>query len=140
MQKADCSPCTRPLGARLESYLERRIHEAGSSPWVFISIKGRKLHANTARGVFRRLVYALGIARPHDKRRPRLHDLRFYFANRALTTSPGDREGISRHMLALTTYLGHSDARNGYWYLEATPALFAKIADCCEAFASGGNS
>lgn len=129
-------PTTR---VQLQSYLERRLQEAGSCPWVFVSIKGRKLHANTARGVFRRLVYAMGIARPQDKLRPRLHDLRFYFANRALTTSPGDREGISRHMLALTTYLGHSDARNGYWYLEATPALFAKIADCCEAFASGGN-
>jgi hypothetical protein len=54
--------------------------------------------------------------------------------------SPGDADGISRHMLALTTYLGHRDVRNGYWYLEATPALFAKIADRCEAFASGGNS
>lgn len=130
-------PSTR---VRLESYLERRLQEAGSSHWVFISIKGHKLHANTARGVFCRLVYALGIARPQDKLRPRLHDLRFYFANRALTTSPEDREGISRHMLALTTYLGHSDARSGYWYLEATPALFAKIAACCEAFVSGSNS
>lgn len=130
-------PTTR---ARLESYLDHRLQEAGSCPWVFISIKGRKLHGNTARGVFRRLVYALGIARPQDKLRPRLHELRFYFANRALTTSPGDREGISRHMLALTTYLGHSDARSGYWYLEATPALFAKIAECCEAFASRGIS
>jgi integrase len=125
---------------RLDSYLARRLHQAGGCPWVFVSINGRKLHANTARGVFRRLVYALGIAQPQDKLRPRLHDLRFYFANRALTMSPGDPDGISRHMLALTTYLGHCDARNGYWYIEATPALFAKIADRCEAYASGGDS
>jgi hypothetical protein len=80
----------------------------------------------------------LGIARPHDKRRPRLHDLRFYFANRALTTSPVDPDGISRHLLALTTCLGHSEVGNSYWYLEATPALFAQIADRCEALARGG--
>ena len=54
--------------------------------------------------------------------------------------APRDPGGISRDMLAVTTYLGHSDARNGYWYLEATPALFAQIADACEAFARGAQS
>jgi len=42
-------------------------------------------------------------------------------------------------MVALTTYLGHRDARNSYWYLEATPALFSRIAERCEAFVDGGN-
>ena len=125
---------------RLESYLGRRLREAGACRFVFVSIRGGKLHHNTVRGVFRRLVYSLGIARLEDKLRPRLHDLRFYFANQALTHSPDDHEGIGRHMVALTTYLGHSDVRNGYWYLEATPALFAKIAARCEDFANGGNS
>ena len=126
---------------RLETYLVRRLGEAGACPFVFVSIRGGKLHRNTVAGVFRRIVYSLGVAGPEDRRRrPRLHDLRFYFANTALTHSPGDHEGISRHMVALTTYLGHSDVRNGYWYLEATPALFARIADRCEDFANRGNS
>ena len=125
---------------RLESYLARRRREAGACPFVFVSIRGGRLHRNTVRGVFRRLVYSLGVAGPKDKRCPRLHDLRFYFANQALTHSPCDHDGIGRHMVALTTYLGHSDVRNGYWYLEATPALFAKIAARCEDFAIGGNS
>ena len=125
---------------RLESYLARRRREAGACPFVFVSIRGGRLHRNTVRGVFRRLVYSLGVAGPKDKRCPRLHDLRFYFANQALTHSPCDHDGIGRHMVALTTYLGHSDVRNGYWYLEATPALFAKIAARCENFAIGGNS
>ena len=125
---------------RLESYRVRRLREAGACRFVFVSIRGGKLHRNTVRGVFRRLVYSLGVARLEDKLRPRLHDLRFYFANQALTHSPDDHEGIGRHMVALTTYLGHSDVRNGYWYLEATPALFAKIAARCEDFANGGNS
>ena len=118
----------------------RRRREAGACRFVFVSIRGGKLHPTTVRGVFRRLVYAVGAARPEDKLRPRLHDLRFYFANQALTHSPDDHEGIGRHMVALTTYLGHSDVRNGYWYLEATPALFAKISARCEDFANGGNS
>jgi len=125
---------------RLESYLARRRREVGACPFVFVSISGGKLHPSTVRGVFRRLVYSLGVAKAKDKLRPRLHDLRFYFANQALTQSPCDHDGIGRHMVALTTYLGHSDVRNGYWYLEATPALFAKIAARCEDFAIGGNS
>jgi integrase/recombinase XerD len=42
-------------------------------------------------------------------------------------------------MVALTTYLGHSDIRNSYWYLEATPSLFSKIASQCEDYANGGS-
>jgi integrase/recombinase XerD len=124
---------------RLEGYRVRRLREASACPFIFISIRGCKLHRNTARGVFHRLIFSLAIARPEDKLRPRLHDLRFYFANQALMHSPCDHEGICRHMVALTTYLGHSDVRNGYWYLEATPALFSKIAARCESFANGGN-
>jgi integrase/recombinase XerD len=123
---------------RLEEYLKRRLQTAGTCAFVFISVKGEKLHANTVRGVFRRLVRSLAIG-CEGKPRPRLHDLRFYFANQVLTNAPGDHSAISRHMVALTTYLGHSDARNSYWYLEATPALFSKIAERCEDFVNGGN-
>lgn len=125
---------------RIEEYLERRAREAGACPFVFVSIKGCRLHGNTVRHVFRRLVCSLGIARPEDKPFPRVHDLRFYFANQALMNCPGDHDGIGRHMIALTTYLGHGDVRNSYWYLEATPALFAKIAQASEDFAKGANS
>lgn len=121
---------------QLEHYLERRLQEASSCSFLFISVKGVQLHANTVRGVFHRLVDSLGIAR--SRLRPRLHDLRFYFANQALTNAPADPQRISRHMVALTTYLGHSDARNSYWYLEAAPALFSEIAERCEDFAKGG--
>jgi integrase/recombinase XerD len=129
-------PSTRTV---LEQYLERRGQEAGVCPYLFVSVKGRQLHANTVRGVFRRLVEFLGIAGPNDQPRPRLHDLRFYFANQVMANSPHDDKGISRHMVALTTYLGHSDVRNSYWYLEASPELLSKIAVTCESFVKGEN-
>ena len=122
----------------LDHYRARRSQEAGTCSYLFVSMKGRKLHQNTARGVFRRLVRSLDIAGPHDEPRPRLHDLRFYFANQAMANCPDDLRGISRHMVALTTYLGHSDVRNSYWYLEASPMLMSKIADKCESFVNGG--
>jgi integrase len=47
-------------------YLTRRGQEAGACPYLFVSVKRRQLHENTARGVFRRLVESLGIAGPND--------------------------------------------------------------------------
>jgi len=125
----------------LAAYLARRCQEAGACEYVFLSGRGRKLHQNTVRHVFCRLVGSLGIARRRSegRPRPRLHDLRFYFANQVLTHGPEDHHGISRHMVALTTYLGHSDVRNSYWYLEATPPLLAQIAQRCEDFVKGGD-
>lgn len=123
----------------LDQYLERRSEGTATCGHVFISRGGRKLHPTTVRGVFGRLVRSLGIASASGQPRPRLHDLRFYFANQALTNGPAHATGISRHMLALTTYLGHSDVRNSYWYLEATPVLLAQIAERCECFVNGGD-
>jgi integrase len=123
----------------LDQYLALRGQEAGACESLFLSRKGRKLHANTVRHGFRRLVGCLGIARGIGQPRPRLHDLRFYFANQVLTNGPEDSTGISRHMVALTTYLGHSDLRSSYWYLEATPTLLARIAERCEDFVNGEN-
>ncbi len=123
----------------LGQYIERRGQEAAACPSLIVSVKGRQLHQHTARVVFRRLVGRLGIVGPDDKPRPRMHDLRFYFANQVMENSPDDREGISRHMVALTTYLGHSDVRNSYWYLEASPQLLSRIAETCESFVKGEN-
>ena len=128
-------PSTRKA---LDRYLARRSREAGSCRYLFVSRTGRKLPETTVRGVFLGLVRALGIAGPHDEPRPRLHDLRFYFANQVMAKGPDAHGGISRHMVALTTYLGHSDVRNSYWYLEASPMLLSKIADDCESFVNGG--
>jgi len=41
-------------------------------------------------------------------------------------------------MLALSTYLGHSEVAYTYWYLEATPDLMKNIARACESYVAGG--
>jgi hypothetical protein len=41
-------------------------------------------------------------------------------------------------MVALSTYLGHVNVANTYWYLEAVPELMTDIAERCERFAMGG--
>jgi len=61
--------------------------------------------------------------------------LRHTFAVRALETCPDGRDAVTKHMLALSTYLGHSSVANTYWYLEAVPELMRDIADRAEQFA-----
>lgn len=51
---------------------------------------------------------------------------------------PDGRDRITKHMLALSTYLGHSKVADTYWYLEATPDLMKDIADSCQRFFTGG--
>ena len=43
----------------------------------------------------------------------------------------------SRHMLALSTYLGHANPLHTYWYLEATPTLLRKTAEAAELAQAG---
>ena len=47
------------------------------------------------------------------------------------------RDCITQHMLALSTYLGHSKVAHTYWYLEATSELMRKVAERCESFVTG---
>jgi integrase len=64
--------------------------------------------------------------------------LRHTFAARALEASPDNRERIAEHMVALSTYLGHSSVSHTYWYLQATPELMKNVAERCESFVTGG--
>lgn len=114
---------------KLEEYLTRRTQEAGGCDHVFVSARGTPLSAQSVRAVFRRLISRLGLVPKQGGRRPRPHDLRHYFATRVLVSAPLEGGGGSQHLLALSTYLGHADFRNTYWYLEASPELLTRIAN-----------
>ena len=90
--------------------------------------------------VFVRLARALGIRGAPGARGPRLHDLRHSFAVRSLTACPSDRTAVTRHMLALGTYMGHVDVAATYWYLQATPILLNGIAAQAEQAFAGGTA
>ena len=63
---------------------------------------------------------------------PRLIDFRHTFASNVLLMGPEGRDHIGRHILALTTYLGHAHVGSTYWYLESSPQLMNDIAQACE--------
>lgn len=115
----------------LEGYLEVRRQRAGESDWLFPSVEHRELCPTTVNYTFRCILRRAGIA-PERSRQPRIHDLRHTFATRVLEQCGTERSVVARHFVALSTYLGHADIRNTYWYLEATPEMMADIASAAE--------
>ena len=112
----------------------------GGDPHVFVSCRGGPVAYPTVLKTFRTLVRAIELPSGPGGRTARPHDFRHTFAIRALEACPHDRDRITRHMLALSTYLGHSHIAHTYWYLEATPHLMGDIAAACEALLAGGPS
>ena len=115
----------------LRQYLTRRRRVAGSCDYLFPSVHLRAMCPTTVNYTFRRLLAQAGIA-PGRARRPRIHDLRHTFATRALERCGAGRGEIARHFVALSTYLGHSDIRSTYWYLQASPEMMTDIAAAAE--------
>lgn len=123
--------------AALEGYLKRRRRMTGDDPHVFVSLHRRRLSYSATIKTFHKVCEAAGLPRQPGLWRLRLHDVRHTLAVRALEAAPDDRDRITQHTLALTTYMGHARVASTYWYLQATPALMGDIAERCEFFADG---
>jgi len=115
----------------LGRYLEKRGRIAADSDHLFPSVQHRALCPSTVNYTFRCLLRQANIA-PGRKHQPRIHDLRHTFATRALEQCGAERGEVARHFVALSTYLGHVDIRQTYWYLQATPQMMTDIAAAAE--------
>jgi len=128
-------PTTRK---ELDEYLAIRRRLATPNDALFIANTGGPPSYDTAAAVFRGLARQIGIRGGRGQPGPRIHDLRHSFAVRSLEACPCDRNAVSRHILALSTYLGHAHVTDTYWYLQATPILMAQIGAAGEALHCGG--
>ena len=120
----------------LTEYLRERQRLAITDDHLFVSASHGRIPTATASATFQRVVRLAGIA-PDRRRRPRLVDLRHTFATRSLQRCALRRESVARHLVALSTYLGHTNVVHTYWYLEATPELMADIATAGERLVAG---
>lgn len=111
----------------LARYIERR-RPAKTTPSLFVGFRGGRLAHNSVRPMFKKMLEVADVKKANGDA-PRIHDIRHTFAVRALEACPEGRERVAQHMLALTTYLGHSHVTDTYWYLQATPRLMRDIAD-----------
>ena len=120
----------------LTAYLHERQRVAIADDHLFVSANHRRIPTPKASTTFQRVVRLAGIAAGRQ-RRPRLVDLRHTFATRSLQRCAVRRESVARHLVALSTYLGHTSVVHTYWYLEATPELMADIAAAGEHLVAG---
>ena len=130
-------PLHETVTAAQKCYLDQRQAVAGADTHVFISRHGCALTYGMINGTFHFLVRSINIRLKHGQQQPWIHDLRHSFAVRALESCTGGRDRIARHILALSTYLGHAHVADTYWYLQATPFLMTGITDAFEAFFHG---
>jgi len=137
-RKSRLVPIHESTRAALDHYLEQRSRIAVHDDHLFVSLAQRPLSPSIVSRTFRQLLRAAKL--PDRPGRPRVHDLRHRFATRALEACCETRDHVGRHMLALTTYLGHAQIESTYWYLENTPQLMADIAARCEDFVWGESS
>ena len=114
----------------LRDYLSLRA--AGALPGVMallVSAAGTRLTYDNAHKVFKKLTAQAGIKPRSPACRPRMHDLRHSFAVNTLLDAYRSGGDVAERIPLLSTYLGHTEPANTYWYLHAAPELLALAAD-----------
>jgi integrase/recombinase XerD len=124
--------------AMLDSYLAMRSMIASTDGHIFVAHRtGQRLDYAVVADTFHSVLHMAGIQGQPDGHRPRLHDYRHRFAVKALLTCPNVRERVDKHVLALSTYMGHAHVADTYWYLNSTPELMSDIVSACESYFQG---
>lgn len=113
----------------LRNYDSRRsgLLSKPQTPAFFVSTVGTRLIYNNVQHTFHELTRRVGPAPRSERCRPRLHDFRHTFAVNTLLGWYREGVDIAERMHLLTTYLGHTQPSDRYWYLSATPELFALV-------------
>ena len=118
----------------LKQYVNDRRQLNCFEPALFVSNQGTRLSYSTILSIYAQLMRTIGLRGKPGKPGPCLHDLRHTFAVKSLEQCTGTHTEISRHITALSTYLGHAHVSDTYWYLQATPLLMAQIATAQETY------
>jgi len=123
----------------LRGYLRERdrLCPEPVTPALFITHEASRLRTQRAQTTFRALVVAAGLEPRSGSCRPRLHDLRHTFAVRTLLDAYRSGGDVGARLGLLSTYLGHADPRDTYWYLSAAPELLAVAAERLERHLEG---
>ncbi len=113
----------------LRTYIALRSSQGGKDNHLFVLSTGWPPAPVTVTQACIKVARQVGLRGGPGEPGTRLHDLRDAFACRSLENAVAtNRDSVNRHMLALSTYLGHARVSDTQWYLEATPALLGQIA------------
>ena len=114
----------------LRDYLTlRRAAALAGTTALLVSVAGTRLTYGNTQTVFKKLTVQAGVTPRSAACRPRMHDLRHSFAVNTLLDAYRSGGDVSEQLPLLSTYLGHTEPANTYWYLHAAPELLALAAD-----------
>ena len=121
-------PVNGDTAHRLARYAELRDRLVPrQSPRFFIKEDGEPAGDCGARYNFAQVSRNIGLRSSQAFNRhghgPRIHDLRHTFAVHTILDWFRDGRDIEAEMYKLSTYLGHSEPKHTFWYIEAVPEL-----------------
>jgi site-specific recombinase XerD len=94
----------------------------------FIDQRGRRLGYSGVLETFLRLSREIGLRGPRDSKGPRMHDFRHRFAVSTLMHWYETGADAKRQIQVLSTFLGHVEVSDTYWYLSAVPEFLQLVA------------
>lgn len=110
-----------------------------ATPALFVSSAGTRLLYGNVQHTFRKLASEAGLTPRSARCRPRLHDLRHSFAVQTILDGYRQDGDTQSRLALLSTYLGHVDPGNTYWYLSAAPELMALAGERLEGHLGGAS-
>ena len=100
---------------------------------LFVSTPGTRVALDGVEQTFSLLRARAGL-QPRAGHRPTLHGLRHTFAIRTMLDAQRDGVDAGARLGILSTYLGHVEPANTYWYLHAAPELMTAAAQRLERY------
>ena len=124
-RKSRINPLHSSTLYELEKYIDykSKLFPKSESSNLFVSSAGSGLKYHNVRKAFVQASIFAGLRSGYKGHGPRIHDLRHTFAVQTLTEWYKNSTNIDVHLPLLSTYLGHINPVNTYWYLTATPDL-----------------
>ncbi len=115
--------------AAVKSYLAKRdrLSPQPANTAVFVSAVGTRMLYCNFHVAWLAMVERAGLEARSGRCRPRPHDLRHTFAVRTLLGWYRNGDDVAANMPSLSTFLGHVDPANTYWYLTASPELLGIV-------------
>ena len=130
-------PVHRTVVIELQRYMaiRQRHSDTGAKAPLFLSSTGKQLPKRTVHNVFDKLRTGLGWIARGGYAQVRIHDLRHTFVCRRVQLWHDRGADIDNAIAALSTYVGHVNLGDTYWYMQAVPELMALAGDRFETLA-----
>lgn len=113
---------------------KRSYHPKVKSKMFFLNENGTPVNYYGVLYVFIKLSRKLGLRNAGKK--PKIHGMRHSFAVRRIIKWYQEGADLDAKILSLSTYLGHVEIRDTYWYLSSVPELLNIVSERFENFAN----